>query len=127
MSKPAPVEIFLRGCPEDRLVAWLASVAGAARLDWTRDGVKGFATDRGPVVLTLRMEDGPFDGLWVPWGTSVWANDLACARAAARALRCVVRCEPGPDWPDADPDEDLYVELDGASERLGAWDDDPPA
>jgi hypothetical protein len=125
VAKPTDVEIFLRGCPESRIVAWLASVAGGATVAWKREGVTGYTTERGPVVLTFRMEDGPFDGVWIPWGRSLWATDLACARQAARALDCVVRCEPGADYPEADRSADLYVELQGGAERLGAWDDDP--
>lgn len=120
MASPREVELFLRGCPRPRIEAWLAAVAGGLRVEWDRDGVVSYQTERGPAVLTLRMEDGPFDGLLLPWGGALWASEPDAARAAAKALGCVVRCEPGPEFPEVDRWADILFEVDGGAQGASA-------
>jgi|GEM_PF-6469239 len=117
MAKHTDVEIFVRACEDARLLAWLESVAGPAAVAWERDGATGYTTARGEVIVTHRMEDGPFDGIWIPWGRALWAADVACARQAARFLGCVVRCEPGRSFK-VDPLADLLLEIAHGEERL---------
>ena len=66
MAKHADVEIFVRGCEDARLLAWFEAVAGPARVAWEREGATGYATAKGEIIVTHRMEDGPFDGIWIP-------------------------------------------------------------
>jgi hypothetical protein len=118
------IEIYVRDLDEERLLAWLDATCGSAREAWRNASQVGFDTARGPVIVTLRMEDGPFAGVAFPWGRALWPTDAHCARAA-REMSSVVRCDPGPAYPGAT--EDHVLEIDGGAERLVLLLDDAPS
>ena len=110
--------MYLRDCTIDRAVAWVRANVGplAGPLDGGESVVYHLAA--GAVVFTPGVEGGPLLGVWFNTADRPWATDVDCARAAVAALGCVVRCDPGSSYPDVHPQSDVFVEIDGTSERL---------
>lgn len=90
------IEIYVRDLDEGRLLHWLNATCGSVREAWRNGGQVGFETARGPVILTARIDGGPFVGIAFPWGRARWPTDADCARQACQALGVDVRCDPGP-------------------------------
>ncbi len=121
MARLRDVEVYLRDCPIGRAVTWVRANVGP--LDGPLDGGGSviYHLTAGAVILTPGVEDGQFLGVWFNTADRPWATDAECARAAAAALSCVVRCDPGSSYPDVHPQSDVFLEIDGTSERLVAW------
>ena len=125
VERQREVDVYLRDCPLDRAVAWVRANVGplVGPLDGGESVMYHPAT--GAIIFTPGVEDGRFLGVWFNTCHRPWATDIECARAASAALGCVVRCDPGSSYPDVHPQSDVFLEIDGTSERLvGEWADD---
>ena len=94
------VEICVRDCSIRDALDWLKSVFGTLeqvdqpssqqRIYWA-----GSQESHVPIILTDRIDGGPFTSIWVNSNKTPWSSDVACARAAFAALQREVRCDPG--------------------------------
>jgi hypothetical protein len=112
----------------DRLASGTLLPLGPTRLKRnTLDGPQGagdalvYGSPCGPVIITLRVEDGPFTGVWFNTTRTPWDTDVDCARDAARELGCVLRCDPGVTVGTAPRVASAFLEIAGANERLVDW------
>ena len=118
MKSQSNIEIYIRDCPMDRLLAWLESVVGPLRPTVDTDGIVVYATAVGPVIITPAVADGTFVGVCFNSPNTPWDTDVDCARQASRELQCVVRCDPGEHFPDVDPLSDVFLEIADGAEKL---------
>ena len=124
MKRQREVDVYLRDCHIDRAVAWVRANLGplVGPLNGGESVIYHLAA--GAVVFTPGVEGERFLGVWFNTADRPWATDVECARAAAAALGCVVRCDPGSSYPDVHPQSGVFLEIDGTSERLvGEWAD----
>lgn len=120
-ERQCEIEIFVLKPSGARLLEWLAETVGPAGSPLDGGDSAIYPTLAGLLVVTPAVGGTDFTSLWFNTPRTPWATDLECARAAARALRCVVRCAP-PQEPGAPrAQSDLFVEIDGEVERLVEW------
>jgi hypothetical protein len=122
LERRPEIEIYVRDCSTERLLAWLESVMSP--LAPARDGGEAtiYPSRIGPVVVTPGIEDGPFVSVWFNSPISPWATDVDCARQAAKELGCVVRCCPGQHFPEVPWwASDKFLEIAGGVEQIMAW------
>ena len=117
------VEIYVRDCEVERAVAWVRSAVGPLVGPREAGAAIAFQLPVGSVVLTPGIEDGPYLSVWFNTPDRPWWTDVECARAAARQLDRVVRCDPGAEYPGLDSRAGWVVEIDGASESIVLWED----
>jgi hypothetical protein len=122
MKRQTDIEIYVRDCPIERIVAWLETVVGPVGKGEACGEAFAHATSIGTVVITPQIEGGPFVGVWFPTPNSPWLTDVDCGRQAARELGCVVRCDPGQHYPDVPLwASDQFLEITGGTERIVTW------
>ena len=110
------VEVYLRNCAIERAIKWVkSSTTGALDGPKDIDGAVALYPSTGAIILTPKIEDGPWLSVWFNTLHRPWDTDADCARSAAAELDCVVRCDPGESHPG------LWLELEGPSERLVEW------
>jgi hypothetical protein len=126
VERQPEVEVYLRDCPVERVLAWVREAVGPLTGPFDCGGVVAYhpATGPGAVVVTPSVEGGPFLGVWFNTPARPWATDAECARAAARDLGCVARCDPSREHPELPPGADVWLEVSGGVERLVAWGQD---
>jgi hypothetical protein len=124
VERQTEVEVFLRDCARDRLVAWLASVVGPLGEPEAAGDATVYPSAAGPVVVTPGVGGGAFVGVWFNTPRTPWATDADCGRQAARELECAVRCSPGRRFPEA-PEwvSDVFLEISGPVEKLVRWEE----
>jgi hypothetical protein len=120
VKRQADVEVYLRDCPLERAVAWVQSVSGPLTGPVDCGGPVAYHPPDGAVVLTPGL-DGGFLSVWFNTPRHPWDTDVECGQAAAVALGCVVRCDPGLYCPEVHPLSDVFLEIDGGTERLVEW------
>lgn len=122
LQRQTSIEFFVRDCSTERLFAWLESVLG--ELGPVEALVITTICDSqiGSVVVTPNIEGGPFMSVWFISARTPWGTDVECARQAAKALDCIVRCDPGQHYPEI-PDwvSDQFLEISGGEERIVTW------
>lgn len=126
MERQSEVEVYLRDCPIERALAWVRETVGSVAGPFDCGTAVAYhpTTSPGAVVLTPGVEGGPFLSVWFNTPARPWATDAECARAAARDLGCVVRCDPSREHPELPPGADVWLELSDGVERLVAWGQD---
>jgi ribosomal protein S18 acetylase RimI-like enzyme len=125
MDESTSLAIFVRGRTLDHLLAWVLSVVGPARQADDVDGAPAYHPESGgAVVFQPGVEGGPFIEIFFSGAKWPWPTDVACGRAAAKALNCVVRCEPGDAYPECHPLSDGILEINGPSESIVLWGDE---
>ncbi len=115
------IEIYVRGCALEPLLAFVRSLVGPLREPHDAGAALIYATASGSVTVTPSIEDGPFMGVCISPPPANCASDVDCARMAARELGCVVRCDPGLEFPQVPEWSDTFLEIEGAQERLVEW------
>ena len=125
------VEIYLRADPGP-ILAWVDTLCEQPSPLAVR-ARGGMVTRRG--VLPLRLPDGGvaaceallvesaangFSSLCFTGQTLPWANDLACARAAASAIGCEVRCNAEA-WQPGDDEDDGWIAITRDGEKAIRW------
>ncbi len=125
MERYPDIEIYLAEATVERIDAWLGETLDAAPLKpagkrkWRGQGHHDGATI--PVLLVEGAADG-FASLWFDSAATPWPRDADCARDAARALGCEVRCSLGGWQPGDDPDRFWQVHPDGQESAI-VWPD----
>jgi len=125
MHRYPDIEIYLAQADTERISDWLDAVMQAppltasGKLKWRTEGQREGAAV--PVLLVAKAADG-FASLWFDSAATPWPTDIDCARAAAEALGCEVRCSLGGWQPGDDPDRFLQVTPDGNEQPID-WPD----
>jgi hypothetical protein len=121
MKRQRDIEIYVRDCPPERLVAWLGRVVGPVGPAEEAGSALVYPSRVGAVVVRPDIEDGPFVGVWFNTPDSPWGSDVACARQAAQELGCTVRCDPGEHSSEVHWASDVFLEISGDEEKLITW------
>lgn len=125
MERYPDIEIYLANADHECLNAWLSATLGAAPLEpagkhkWRTHGQRDGT--RVAVLLVENAADG-FASLWFDSDATPWPRDTDCARDAAHALACEVRCSLGGWQPGDDPDRFWQVLPDGRESAID-WPD----
>lgn len=125
MERYPDIEIYLATAEIARLDAWLGSTLDAAPLQpagkrkWRSRGQREGSDI--PILLVENAADS-FASLWFDSAATPWPRDTDCARDAARALGCEVRCSLGGWQPGDDPDRFWQVKPDGSEDAI-VWPD----
>lgn len=114
------VEVYLRGCAIEAALRWARVRLGELGDGQSAGAATVYPSPRGPLIVTPAMEGGPFTSLWFNSPSAPWESDVDCARDAARALGCTVRCAPGGEHR-ADAGPMTFVEISGETERVVEW------
>lgn len=122
MERQRDIEIYVHGCSIELVLAWAHARLGP--LGNATDGGEAtvYATPCGPMVVTPAIEDGPYTSVAFNSARTPWATDVDCARDAAKALGCVVRCRPGQHHPEVPAQSSTWLEVSPEAERLVQWD-----
>lgn len=112
------IEILVRDVPPDRLAGWLSGVVGPLGRPTEAGESVVYRTRFGPVVVSSVVDRPGSASVWFNAAEWPWSSSAACARQAARALRCSVLCDPGTEYPDVDPLSDVMLEVSADGERL---------
>ena len=121
MQSQLDIEIYVRDCAIEKLLAWARSRLGRLDPPESVDGaVTVYPSLTGRLVVTSGIEDD-FISLWFNTPTSPWDTDVDCARDAARELGCTVRCDPGSHFPEAGRQSSIFLEIVGGRERPILW------
>jgi hypothetical protein len=122
IERQRDIQIYIRDCPPERLIGWLESVVGPLDDPEPAGSAVVHRSSNGSVVVTPRIEDGPFVSVWFNTPGSPWATDVDCARQAARELGYVVRCCPGQHFPDVPWwASDRFLEIANGVEKTISW------
>lgn len=74
----------------------------------------------GNVSVVLQPCEDGFLSVWVR-GSAAWSSCSALGRHLAKELSCVVRCDPGNEFPEVSPYANVFLEIDGCNESLVPW------
>ena len=122
LDRQPEIEIYLRDCTYERLLAWLEAVVGPLGPAEVAGEAMVYSSSVGPVVVRPEIEGCPFVGVWFNSPKTPWATDVDCGRQAARELKCVVRCCPGQHFPEVPWwASDKFLEIVGGWERIVTW------
>ena len=109
MRRQSNIEIYVKGCPTNKLIAWIAQQIGTLDRASAFDGQIVYDSRIGPV--TIAVEDSSFTSAHFQSADTPWVTDVDCARQAARELRCIVRCDPGEHFPDVHSLSDTFLQI----------------
>lgn len=127
VKRQPEVEVYLRGCSIEQVLGWIRDAVGQLTGPVDCGETMAYQTVAGAVILRPGVEGGPFLGVWFNTPARPWATDIDCARAAARDLGCVARCDASSEHPELPPSADVWLEVVDGVERLVAWEpDDEP-
>jgi hypothetical protein len=112
------IEIYARATV-DQVVAWLHKVIGPVTPDPLFAPLDAYQCSAGIVFLRTGIGDGSFTEVYFcKSGDGPWATDVDFARAASPGLACLVHCDPGAYYPNIHPASDIFLQVDGDSEKL---------
>lgn len=116
MERQPNIEIFLHGCPMEQLLTWIEMIIGPLEKPEEAGDSTIYPGPIGPTIVTP-VQDG-FVSVCFNTSLTPWETDVDCARQAARELKCTVRCDPGQHFPEVHPASDIFLEINGETERL---------
>lgn len=112
---------YVLGPNREQVLSLLSARIGAFVLEYASDdGTAMYGC--GDVVVTLSEGGDGFLSVYLV-RCRLWPGDVAFARYLAQALDCVVRCDPGAEYPEVSPLAPVFLEIRGDGERLVVWDD----
>ncbi|EGH28262.1 hypothetical protein PSYJA_04359, partial [Pseudomonas syringae pv. japonica str. M301072] len=90
------IEIYLKDEDVDHkaIAQWLGDALGSCS-DWKQKGQTWKCTAGTVAVTWLPRAVGKWNSLHLDSDQTPWEDDIACARAAFKALNVEVRCAPG--------------------------------
>lgn len=113
------VEAYVNASDMGAVVAALSIAIGAPAAESASDvGLKMYTLQDTSAVLS-ESEDG-FLSVWVR-GTSAWPTSAALGRYLANELNCIVRCDPGREFPDVSPYSSIFLQIERGRESLVTW------
>ncbi len=71
------------------------------------------------VEINSRIKDG-FISVWIR-GAAPWKSNVDLARFLSRRLGCCARCDPGSEYPHANPNSDAFLEISSGRETIIEW------
>jgi hypothetical protein len=114
------LDAYVLGSSREQVLALLSARIGAFVPEYVDEGTAMYG--RGEIVLTLSESIDGFLSVHLA-RCPLWPDDVAFARYLARALACVVRCDPGAAYPEVSPHSPVFLEVSGSGERLLTWDE----
>lgn len=117
MSDSHGIEIYVSGCAQEQLIAWVDRLIGPLGEPEDAGDTTIYSGRRGSVFITPD-EAGQFTSLYFPSKYTPWSTHAECARQAARELGGTVVCDPGEEFPEVDPFSPVFLEVQGDTERL---------
>ena len=113
------VEAYVKPSEIGAVVSALSMAIGGLVTDSSSDaGLRIYTLQDTSAVLT-ESEDG-FLSVWVR-GTSGWPTSAALGRYLATALNCIVRCDPGREFPEVSPYSNIFLQIENGRESLVKW------
>lgn len=113
------VEAYAKTDDTDAVVSLLSSNIGPLRSS-DSPGDEPRIYQFADVYVVLWSGEGGFLSVWVR-GSTTWPSCPALGRHLAAGLGCVVRCDPGNEFPEVSPYSNLFLEIEGDKERLVPW------
>jgi len=121
------IEIYIRSCPREKILAWISRVLGPLeKKHEDTDQTIYHCNHHGhivPVVITDGIAAGPFTGVWFNSDETPWAHDVECAREIHLKTGCTVRCDPCGVYTQVDPYSDVFLQISDMKEELIDWSD----
>ena len=96
------IEIYIKDATRNAVSAWLGEILGED-CEWQQKGRVSRCVCAGIPLVWFEQAVGKWHSLLLESATTPWADDTACAQAAAAQLGANVRCAPG-SWGEADGD-----------------------
>jgi hypothetical protein len=113
------VEAFVKAGDIGGVVSALSMTIGALVADGSSDpSLRIYRFQDTSAVLT-ESEDG-FLSVWV-LGANGWLTSAALGRYLATALNCIIRCDPGPEFPEVSPHSSIFLQIENGRESLVTW------
>ena len=74
MERQAEIEIYVKDCSNDRVLAWVESVVGALGQpeEVGADGAMVYPSPIGPVIVNPNIKGGSFGSVWFNTSHSPW-------------------------------------------------------
>jgi hypothetical protein len=113
------IEAYAKTSSAGAVVSLLSRTIGQLRSKSPPEDALQIYEFEGVCVVLQPSEDG-FLSVWVR-GSNAWSSCSDLGRHLANELRCVVRCEPGRQFPAVSPQSDVFLEIEGSRESLISW------
>jgi len=113
------IEVFAKTGNTNAVVSLLSRSIGPLTSSGSPDDEPQIYQHGSASVVLQFSEDG-FLSVWVR-GSTAWSSCCALGRHLAKELRCVVRCDPGNEFPEVSPYSNVFLEIKGDKESLVSW------
>lgn len=113
-SAPSDVEAYVKTSDINAIVSLLSSAIGELKCEFADDAELRIYGHAGIRVI-IQPSEYQFNSIWVR-GSDRWSSSPMLARFLATNLGCVVRCDPGHEFPEIDPYSDIFLQVDGDTE-----------
>ena len=117
------LEIYVEGGDIDGMIAWLQTVfEHSDTTSQNKNSAKlrcRYENNDIPVIIVKNAGDTGYTSIWFDSRKLPWKDDIACGKAAFKALGKTVRCIESV-WQDGD-DPDRWFEFSDQGERIINW------
>jgi hypothetical protein len=121
LNRQPEIEVYICQYSQKDLIFWMKSLVGHLEKDEISGVSTTYQSDVGPIIITPKVEGGPFTSIWFNTPNSPWETDVDCARQISKELACVVRCCPGKRFPEVPQESNIFLEISNGEERLVEW------
>jgi len=118
-SKQGEVEAYAKTSDTGAVISLLSRTIGTLTTDCKSGEFPRIYTFEGTTVVLGASEDG-FLSVWIR-GATMWPTSSAFGRCLAAQLDCVVRCDPGREFPAVSPYSNVFLQIERGAESFVAW------
>ncbi|MEN3113132.1 hypothetical protein ACFONG_16200 [Uliginosibacterium paludis] len=114
------IEVYAKIDSGNAVILLLSQSLGPLQQSCAHEDV-GLTFHSGSITVILQPSEDGFLSIWVR-NSSVWSSCPALGRHLAKELGCIVRCDPGHEFPEINPRSSVFLEIEAGNERLLHWD-----
>lgn len=117
--KLSEVEAYAKTSDTNTVISLLSSTIGTLTTDCS-SGEHPMIYAFEDTTVVLEASDDGFLCVWIR-GATMWPTASAFGRYLAAELDCVVRCDPGREFPAVSPYSNVFLQIERGAESFVAW------